>query len=118
MLDHVDLLEHVDLLLVQPDTKMIVTLPVNLSGRSAGQKAGGRLEHITRHVKVSCTPSTLPKSIEIDVTPLENGFVMFAEGLPLPEGVVPVFKKTFKILEIFAPKVEEVVAVAATGKKK
>ena len=110
-------LEHVDLLLVQPDTAMTVTLPVILSGRSAGQKAGGRLEFITRHVKVSCTPTTLPKSIEIDVTPFENGFVMFTEGLPLPEGVVPVFKKTFKILEIFAPKVEETV-VAAPAKKK
>ena len=110
-------LEHVDLLLVQPDTAMIVTLPVILSGRSAGQKAGGRLEFITRHVKVSCTPATLPTSIEIDVTPFENGFVMFAEGLPLPAGVVPVFKKTFKILEIFSPKVEEVV-VAAPAKKK
>ena len=111
-------LEHVDLLLVEPSTHMIVTLPVILSGRSAGQKAGGRLEFITRHVKVACTPSTLPKSIEIDVTPFENGFVMMAEGLPLPHGVVPVFKKTFKILEIFAAKVEEVVAAAPTGKKK
>ncbi len=113
-------LEHVDLLLVQPDTQMIVTLPVILSGRSAGQKAGGRLEFITRHVKVSCTPETLPKSIEIDVTPFENGFVMMAEGLPLPAGVVPVFKKTFKILELYAAKVDETAAAAAApaGKKK
>ena len=112
-------LEHVDLLLVEPSTHMVVTLPVILSGRSAGQKAGGRLEFITRHVKVACTPSTLPKSIEIDVTPFENGFVMMAEGLPLPAGVVPVFKKTFKILEIFAVKVDETAAVAApAGKKK
>ncbi len=109
-------LEHVDLLLVQPDTAMTVTLPVILSGRSAGQKAGGRLEFITRHVKVSCTPTTLPKSIEIDVTPFENGFVMMAEGLPLPAGVVPVFKKTFKILEIFAVKVEEKVEEAPKKK--
>ncbi len=109
-------LEHVDLLLVQPDTAMTVTLPVILSGRSAGQKAGGRLEFITRHVKVSCTPTTLPKSIEIDVTPFENGFVMMAEGLPLPAGVVPVFKKTFKILEIFAAKVEEKVEEAPKKK--
>ena len=109
-------LEHVDLLLVQPDTAMTVTLPVILSGRSAGQKAGGRLEFITRHVKVSCTPTTLPKSIEIDVTPFENGFVMMAEGLPLPAGVVPVFKKTFKILEIFAVKVEEKVEDAPKKK--
>ena len=100
-------LQHVDLLLVKPDTKMIVTLAVVLAGRSAGQKAGGRLEFITRHVKVACTPATLPKQIDIDVTPFENGFVMTVDSLPLPQGVVPVYKKPFKILELFAPKVEE-----------
>ena len=45
---------------------------------------------------------------------------MFAEGLPLPEGVVPVFKKTFKILELYAAKVDETAAATAApaGKKK
>lgn len=111
-------LVHVDLQLVQPDTRLIVTVPVILSGRSAGQKAGGRLEHITRHVKISVTPTNLPKAVEIDVTPLENGFVMMIEQLPLPEGVTPVFKKTFKILELFAPKIEEKEETPAPGKKK
>lgn len=109
-------LVHVDLLLVQPDTKMIVTVPVILSGRSAGQKAGGRLEHITRHVKLAVTPKTLPKSVEIDVTPFENGFVMTVETMPLPAEVTPVFKKTFKILEVFAPKVEAVTEEPAKKK--
>ena len=110
-------LVHVDLQVVQPDTRLIVTVPVILSGRSAGQKAGGRLEHVTRHVKISVTPSNLPKAVEIDVTSFENGYVMSVEQLPLPEGVTPVFKKSFKILELFAPKVEEK-EEAPAGKKK
>ena len=108
---------HVDFYAVQPTSEIIVTLPVVLSGRSAGQKAGGRLEHISRYVKVRCTPETLIERVDIDVTPFENGFVMGIENLPLPEGVSPVFKKAFKILEIIAPKIEEK-PVVETKKKK
>jgi large subunit ribosomal protein L25 len=110
-------LVHVDLFVVQPNTQITVTLPVVLSGRSAGQKAGGRLEQITRYVKVSCTPTTLPRLVEIDVTPFENGFTMGIDDLPLPEGVKPVYKKAYKIMEIIAPKVEEK-PVVETKKKK
>lgn len=111
-------LVHVDLQVVEKDTRIVVTLPVVLSGRSVGQKAGGRLEHITRYVKVSCTPETLPKSVEIDVSPMENGTLMTIETLPLPAGVTPVFKKSFKILEIIAPKTEEKAAEDPKAKKK
>lgn len=112
-------LVHVDLMVVQPDSKLVVTVPVVLSGRSVGQKAGGRLEQITRYIKLACTPETLPKLVEIDLTPFDNGTVMTVETLPLPEGVTPVFKRSFKIFEIVAPKVEEkpVEEVKAKGKK-
>lgn len=110
-------LVHVDFQLVQPDSRIVVELPVNLSGRSVGQKAGGRLEQITRYVKVACTPATLPKSVEIDVSPFENGFAMGIEQLPLPEGVTPVYKRAFKILEIFAPKAEVAVVEEKKAKK-
>lgn len=112
-------LVHVDLMVVKPNSQLVVTVPVVLSGRSVGQKAGGRLEQITRYVKLSCTPETLPKLVEIDLTPFENGTVMTVETLPLPEGVKPVFKRSFKIFEIIAPKIEEkpVEEVKAKGKK-
>lgn len=112
------ILKHVDFFLVQANSKITVTLPVVLSGRSAGQKAGGRLEFINRKVKVACTPATLPKLVEIDVSPFENGYVLNIADLPLPAGVTPVFKKAFKIFEIIAPKVEEKVAEEPAKKKK
>lgn len=112
-------LVHVDLMVVKPDSQLVVTVPVVLSGRSVGQKAGGRLEQITRYVKLACTPESLPKLVEIDLTPFENGTLMTIETLPLPEGVKPVFKRSFKIFEIIAPKIEEkpVEEVKAKGKK-
>lgn len=109
---------HIDLQVVQPDSPLVVTLPVTLTGRSAGQKAGGRLEHVTRYVKVACTPATLPTKVDIDITPFENGTIMTIETLPLPAGVSPVFKKSFKIFEIIAPKIEEKPAEDPKAKKK
>ncbi len=100
-------LKHVDFFAVTPATPITVTLPVTLSGRSLGQKAGGRLEQITRYVQVACTPTTLPKLVDIDVTSFENGTAMTIETMPLPAGVTAVYKKAFKIFELFAPKVEE-----------
>lgn len=111
-------LEHVDFLVVQADSNIEVTLPVVLSGRSAGQKVGGRLEHITRYIKVACTPSSLPKLVEIDVTPYELGFVMGIADLKLPAGVTAVYKRPFKIFEIQTPKAELSPAAAAEEKKK
>lgn len=111
-------LTHVDFMLVTPTSRIEVILPVNLSGRSLGQKAGGRLEHITRYVRVACTPETLPTSVEIDVSPFENGFVMPVEAMPLPEGVTAVYKRPFKILELFAVKIEEKVEEKKPAGKK
>ena len=112
-------LRHVDFFAVTPASPIVVSLQVTLSGRSVGQKAGGRLVHHTRYVQVSCTPTTLPKIIDIDVTPFDNGTVMTIENMPLPQGVTAVYKKAFKIFELFAPKLEEKVeADAKTAAKK
>ena len=111
-------LEHVDFLVVQPDSRIEVTVPVVLSGRSAGQKVGGRLEHITRYVKLACTPKTLIKQVEIDVTPYETGFIMGVADMALPTGVSAVYKRPFKIFEIQMPKAELSPAAAAAEDKK
>jgi len=111
-------LRHVDLVVVQPDTRIEVTLPVTTVGRSAGQKAGGRLEIIRREVQVSCTPATLPRLIEVDVTSMENGTSMMVDDLPMPVGVKPVYKKAFKVLEVLAAKIEAVAGAAAVEEKK
>ena len=110
-------LRHIDLLVVGADSRIEVTLPVTTVGRSAGQKAGGRLELIRREVHVSCTPATLPRLIEVDVTPMENGTALMVDDLPMPEGVKPVYKKAFKVLEVFAAKLEATPAEEAKAKK-
>ncbi len=101
---------HVDLMVVEADSPITVTVPVRTVGRSAGEKAGGRVEIITRFVKVRCTPETLPTHIEVNVTPFLGGTTLPVEDLPFPNGVVPVFRRSYKVLRVTMPKLEVEVA--------
>jgi len=98
---------HADFFTVTPASEIQVTVPVVLSGRSVGQKAGGKLIQVTRYLRIACSPTSLPKSIEIDVSPFDNGTAMTVESMPLPSGVKAVFAKPFKIFELLSPKAEE-----------
>ncbi|MCB9739889.1 MAG: 50S ribosomal protein L25 [Deltaproteobacteria bacterium] len=111
-------LSHVDFFAVQPDTRIKVTLPIRLTGRSAGQKAGGRLDVTARFVNVHTTPAHLPTSIDVRLEPYKNGQLLGVEALPFPEGVTPVFRQAFKVFELVAPKVVKVEEVDPKAKKK
>jgi len=51
---------------------------------------GGILQHIKRHLKVSCLPKDLPNSIEVDVTSLDMGQAMKVQDVILPAGLTAV----------------------------
>jgi large subunit ribosomal protein L25 len=111
-------IQHIDLMSVAPDSKIRVRVPIKVVGRSKGQQSGGRLQMLHRDLPVECTPATLPKAIECDITTMENGDQRMIDALPYPEGVRPLFRKAYKVLEVVAPKrvvktAEELAADAA-----
>ncbi len=69
-----DLLNHVDLLELVGDKKVVATIPIKFTGASAGVKAGGKLVTKINALKVKALPKDLKENIEVDVTNLElNG---------------------------------------------
>jgi large subunit ribosomal protein L25 len=69
-----DALNHVDLLELVEDKKVIANLPLKFTGAAAGVKAGGKLVLKMKSVKVKTLPKYLKESLEVDVTNLElNG---------------------------------------------
>jgi large subunit ribosomal protein L25 len=52
-----------------------------------GHPKAGLLNHLVTHVKVRCIPTIIPNSIEVPVSHLEVGGLIFAKDLTLPEGV-------------------------------
>ncbi|HEY0298907.1 MAG TPA: 50S ribosomal protein L25 [Arachidicoccus sp.] len=66
-----DVLTHIDLLELVEGKKVIATIPVKLTGNSAGVKAGGKLITKLKSLKVKGLPKDLKEFIEVDITNLE-----------------------------------------------
>ncbi len=99
-------LQHADLMVVKPDSAITVSVPVNLVGRSAGVKAGGRLNFTRRRIQVACTPETLPTGIDVQIVDMQIGDAVMVQDLTFPAGVTPIYKKAYKVLDIVQPKGE------------
>ncbi len=69
-----DALNHVDLMELVEDKKVVATLPLKFVGAAAGVKAGGMLVLKMKAVKVKAYPKDLREFINVDITDLElNG---------------------------------------------
>jgi large subunit ribosomal protein L25 len=68
-----DALVHIDFMEVTDDKKIIVNLPVTVSGNSVGVREGGKLSIDKKRLKVKAFAKDLPESINIDVTALGMG---------------------------------------------
>ena len=69
-----DALNHIDLLQLVEDKKVVATLPLKFVGTSVGVKAGGKLITKMNALKVKALPKDLKEHIEVDITNLDlNG---------------------------------------------
>ena len=97
---------HVDFREVKPDQSVIVTLPTVPMGESVGVKTGGgTLEHVLRYIKVKGTPSTLPESIEVDVSALDIGQTLHVGDVATAEGVELLGNASNPVISISKPRV-------------
>ncbi len=78
---------HADLYEVRMDQPITIEVPIRLTGKAEGVKAGGILEQVHRSITVECLPDRIPDAIDVDVTQLGIGQSLHAADLTLPEGV-------------------------------
>jgi large subunit ribosomal protein L25 len=75
-----DKLNHIDLLELVEDKKVVATLPLKFVGTSVGVKAGGKLVTKMNALKVKAYPKDLKEHIEVDITNLDlNGNIRVEE---------------------------------------
>lgn len=72
---------HVDFQEIIPGKKVVVNLPVEITGNSIGVKAGGKLRQRMRYLKVRGLAEELPDSIVVDITDLDIGKSVLAGDL-------------------------------------
>lgn len=100
-------LEHCDFLKVDEAGELTVTVPIRTVGKSAGEKAGAKLNLALREVTIRCRPDCVPEAIEIDVTPLGVNESLLLSQLRYPEGTRPVITKDRTVVTVRMPKAEK-----------
>lgn len=89
---------HVDFYKLSPGKSVTVKVPVAMVGKAAGVAVGGRARIITRELTVRCAYDRIPKTIDVDVTPLDVGQFVRASQIPTAEGVSIVFDHDFNVV--------------------
>jgi large subunit ribosomal protein L25 len=102
---------HTDFYEVTMDQMVTVEVPVRLLGKPEGTKMGGILEQVRRMIEIQCLPSDIPKSIDVDVSPLKIGDSIHVQEIQV-EKVKIISETNFTIATVVPPVVEEKVAEA------
>lgn len=78
---------HVDFRAINDNTMLHLEIEIVLKGDAKGLLTGGILEQNLHHITLECLPKNLPTHIELDVTELDIGKILFVSDLPKIAGV-------------------------------
>lgn len=102
---------HTDFFEVAMDEMVTVEVPVHLVGKPEGTKMGGILDQIRRVIQIQCFPGDIPKSIDIDVSPLKIGDSIHVQDIQVEKAKI-ISDTNFTIATVLPPVVEEKVMEA------
>jgi large subunit ribosomal protein L25 len=102
---------HTDFFEVAMDEMVTVEVPVHLVGKPEGTKVGGILDQIRRVIQIQCFPGDIPKSIDIDVSPLKIGDSIHVQDIQVEKAKI-ISDTNFTIATVLPPVVEEKVVEA------
>ena len=78
--------EHFDLLRVDPNERVTVTVPIVLKGSAPGAVGGGMVEQPLHSLVIDCLAYQIPDSIVVRIGTLAMGQMIQVRDLPLPDG--------------------------------
>lgn len=93
-------LTHVDFYVVDGNQMIVVDVPVEAQGTSAGVKAGGRLQITSRTVRLRCAIKDIPATVVHDVTEAGLGETIYIDAMTPPPGCTFVYRNRFPVLRI------------------
>jgi large subunit ribosomal protein L25 len=109
---------HIDLVEIRESDRIVVEVPVELTGKPAGVVAGGILQAVRRTIAVECSPLAIPQKIVADVTHLNLNQALHVNDVKFPEGTKSGYPAgtNFAIATVQAPRAEvEEKPLAAEG---
>jgi large subunit ribosomal protein L25 len=100
---------HVDFLRVTASSTVTVMIPVVFTNEDAspGLKSGGVLNVVRHEIEMSCSATSIPESLTVDLSGTEIGDSVHISSVSLPENTQPtITDRDFTIATIAAPTVE------------
>jgi len=95
---------HVDFQHISLSKKITVKVPVHLVGTPVGVKdTGGILQHTFRELEISCLPTKIPQSIEVDVAHLKIGDSVHVRDLKLAEDIQILVDPDLSVASVVPP---------------
>lgn len=98
---------HVDILEVDPNAQMTVTIPVRIKGDSVGVLTENGTLEAAHEITVRCLPKDLPECVEVDVTNLHAGQTIHIDALPEIPGVTFPSNQNSVVASCVAPEADE-----------
>ena len=93
-----------DLLIVDPEKKIDVPVPVILQGEAPGVIDGGVLQQLVRYVVIHAKVNDLPEEIVVDVSGMGPGDTLYIEDLPISDNLEIDAMKRAPIASITKPR--------------
>ena len=100
---------HVDFLRITASSTVMVMVPVVFTNEDAspGLKGGGVLNIVRHEIEMSCSATSIPESLTVDLTGTEIGDSVHISAVSLTENTQPtITDRDFTIATIAAPTVE------------
>lgn len=95
---------HLDFYAPDMTKEVRVTVELNFTGKSIGEKEGGVLEIMQRNIKLICLPGQIPEQMPVDVSGLKIGDVYHISDLKLPAGVKSTASTDLPLCAVKEPK--------------
>ncbi len=107
-------IEHVDLLRIDPTHKVRVKVPLEFRGTAKGTKEGGILERQISEVEIEVLPLHIPDLIRVNVDHLELHQILHVRDIAVPEGARIINHPEQIVVQVRTVK-EQVATEVATG---
>ena len=99
--------QHISFLAIKKGEKAEISLSIKLVGTALGAKTGGIINQLLNNVNIKCDPKDAPKSLELDISQMQEGDHLNLSNLVLPSQVELIDDPTQTIVSCTSPKVEE-----------
>ena len=103
-----DRLLHIDFLKIKEGEAVNVRIPVTVSGDPVAIREGrAKKSQSTYELEVSCLPSIIPDSVNVDISALEAGESIISKDVKLPDGVELVSSGNQTVVSLKVPSAQK-----------